>query len=288
MSKQSVGDAGERQWAKAHFHDYLLHRLGPEEEDRVIAALATIPGLADDLEAAEEGLIETWLERRLAAGDLREFERWYVNGSEAARAKLEVHRALRSAQLRREFRPVRPAPIRMPSRPHRPVAWAAAIAASLLAGVSTLFLYQQVRQNSRMESELAELRTQPNAAFGRALVPEPQERRNPGRQAAQQASPVLREGFMLAANESGTAYTVAAAPGRLIWSPAPDDRSPYLIRVRSANGHEQTSPPLTPRDGAVEYPLARNVRLPLPWTVLILRAGGDREEVLAQYTLGRP
>lgn len=80
MSELPEADSAERQWAQARFHDYLLHRLGEEDGERMIDAVVQIPGVADELDSAEEGLIQLWLDRRISPDDLEAFQRYYVNG----------------------------------------------------------------------------------------------------------------------------------------------------------------------------------------------------------------
>jgi len=287
MSEPSEADSAEGQWAKARFHDYLLHRLDEDAEDRVIAAVATVSGLAYDLADAEESLIRAWLDRQLPAEDREDFLRCYVNGPEANRAKVKVHQALRTAKFERSSQPPEPvrAPIPFPRR--GPARWmAGAVAASLLACLLAALLYREAGQNAQLRTDLAVSRSQ---STPRPQTPGPRTPRSPQTPVEQPAGMSPEAGLTLAAGDSGKTFAVAAAPGRLIWSPVPDYRSQYRIRVSSpASGREQTSSRLTPQDNSIEYALDAASPLPLPWDVTILGPDGAHERALAHYTLVKP
>jgi hypothetical protein len=277
MSESSEADSVERQWTQARFHDYLLHRLGEEDEERVIDAIVQIPGLADELEAVEERLIQSWLDRRIAPDDLAEFQRYYVDGTETNRAKLAVFQALRTSESQRKAespRPVR-APIPFPVR--APAGWAAGVvAAVLLAGVLGVLLYREAGRNAQLRTDLAKLKTKSGPELqGPQSTP-----------IEQQAGISPQGGLILAAGDSGKALKVPSTPGRLIWSPVPDYRTQYRIRVSSmSGGQEQASSLLAPNDNSVEYALDGSSPLPLPWDVSVLAPDGAHEKIVARYTL---
>ena len=271
MSELSASSASERHWARSHFRLYLLRRLDEAGEERLHAALPLVPGLVDDLRDAEERLIQGWLDGELDPHDGADFERYYVNGTESNRIKLKLHRSLRLPEARLAGEPTRTSAAPLPVR--RPIAraWVAAtVAATILMCVFGWLWFRTTRQNSRLRDELARLQSP---------------RTMPVEQPAG-ASP--DGGLLLPASGSEIRLTVSTAPSRLIWSPVPDYRSQYRIRVRSSGGRESTSPPLTPRENAVEYALDHASQLPLPWDVSVLGPGGPGGKVLAHYTLVEP
>jgi hypothetical protein len=272
-----------RQWAQARFHDYLLHRLSEDEEERVIGALVQIPGLAQGLTDAEERLIQSWIAQQLPAEDREAFQRYYVEGSEANRSKVSVYRALHAGRADRRLRPSAQAPIPFPSRV--PARWiAGAAAASLLAGCLAVFLYMEARENSRLRSDLARLSRQPPTG------PSGPRGSSGGQQPPEQPAGLNPQGGLtLDPSDSGRRLAIAAIPDRLIWSPVPDYRAQYRIRVTSsATGLEQTSALLTPQDNAIDYQPERSGAMPLPWEVSILRPAGANHTVVARYTLVKP
>ncbi len=288
MREPSANQVREKQWAEAHFREYLLGLLTPDEDERLTTAVALTPGLVDDLEEAEEDLIETYLDGGLAGDDRQRFEAQYIQGPDLEnRAKLRLHRELRSPQHRRELKlePDRPA------RAPRAGIWAwrlLAVAASAMAIVFGVLLAQQSRQ---LATALAALRNRPAPAPLRGpeaprkeqAKSNPNDRRTPEEQPAG-SNP--SEGILLP-QASGTATVqIAVPPVRLIWA-VPDYRHQYRFRIYTSSGRELTSPALTPRDNAVEYSPDNPRELILPWDVFVLGPAGTDERVLVHYILTR-
>jgi hypothetical protein len=150
------------------------------------------------------------------------------------------------------------------------------VAAVLLAGVLGLLLYREASENARLRTGLAKLDTKSGAGTN-------------GSHAApieQQAGISAQGGLNLAAGDSGKILRVPSAPDRLIWSPVPDYRAQYRVRVDSSSGgQEQSSSLLTPKDNSIEYAPDRSAPLPLPWDVSILTPEGAHEKIVARYTL---
>jgi hypothetical protein len=279
MSDLSERDSLERQWAQTRFRNYLLHRLTEEDEERILDAVVRLPGLADELEDAEERLIELWLDGRMAPDDHEEFQRYYVNGTETNRARLAVFQALRTAQSqRRDESPRRvKAPIPFPGRAQ--AGWAAGVvAAVLLACVLGMLLYREAGQNARLRTDLAKLRSNPLSG----------QQRQQTLPTEQQAGMSSQGGLNLAPGDSGKLLRIPSLPSRLIWNPVPDYRAQYRIRVSSSSGgQEQVSPLLTPRDNSVEYAPDQSSPMPLPWDIAVLTPDGGHEKVVARYTLAK-
>jgi hypothetical protein len=149
VNEPSGDDASEREWAVSHFRAYLLYRMNETEEERLHAALPQIPGLAYDLEDAEEDLINRSLDGKLAPEDQKDFERVYVNGPEENRIRLKLQRALRlpETQLPAAAKPAAPV---VPIRRAIPMPWAAvAVAASILMGTLARLTSQKSGANKQ-------------------------------------------------------------------------------------------------------------------------------------------
>ncbi|MGA2601276.1 MAG: hypothetical protein ABSH09_30295 [Bryobacteraceae bacterium] len=266
MSELSASELAEKEWAKAHFRDFLLHRLDLSGEDRVMEAIALIPGLAYDLDEAEGNLIEEWIDGHMPAYEIEIFERHYVNGTVDNLAKVRVYQALRSPELKKLGEEAEPkvVPIRRPF-PRSSILIAAAAAVLVLFSV---LQYTQYLQIASLKIELAKLRNQPGPA-----------------NVEQQAGMTPDGGLPLDAGDSGKTLSVPTTPVRLSWSLVPDYRGQYRIRVGAAGGREQTSPLLTPANNSVAYTLNDPAALALPWQVTILAVKGAEERVLARYTI---
>lgn len=281
MSTQSGDERTERDWATAHFREYLLGRLNLDDAERLTTSVALLPGLIDDLEYAEEELIEAYLDARLAGDDRLHFEREYVRRNDQENwAKLRLHQALRSPELRRELAPLpvpeRPALVRMP--PVRVLGWVA-VAASLAAIVlGTLYL----QQSWQLAEALAALKLHQGPLQPGPRVP----RSVPPTNLEQPAGLEPDGGLILPAPVAGTATVrVSGQPTRLTWSHVSDYRKRYRFRVYAANGEEITSPLVTPRDNAIAFSPGQ---LPLPWDVFISAANEGGAKVLAHYVLVKP
>jgi len=275
MDEHSQDEVKEVDWAKAHFREYLLGRLSLDETERVATAVALIPGLVDEMEDTEEDLIEAYLEQSLPGAERAEFEAQYVHGADPeSRAKFRLHEELRSPELKRIMEPAGPIPISAP-RPNS--AWRLmAVAASVVA---LFFLLLYVQRSRELSTVVTALKSRPNAS--EETKSSPQRSRGPVEQTAG-SNP--SEGLSLPPVSTTTTIPMASPPSRLIWS-VPDYRSQYRIRVYTANAQERTSPPLTPKDNAVEYSPGSPQTLMLPWDVFVLGPLGKDEKVLAHYVL---
>jgi hypothetical protein len=275
MSEQSDSQVAERDWARTRFREYLLGRLDMEESERLTTAVALLPGLVDDLEEAEEELIETYLNNRLRGDDQIQFERQYVHGNdEDNKGKLRLQQALRSPELKSHLKLPDPVPVRV----RRGIVLGLAALAASVAAIVLAVLYQQ--QSQQLATALAKLKSQ-EAPIRQPRTPQPAPEERAG------LPPI--DGVRLPAGAAGTIIiNVASQPRNLIWTPVPDYRSQYRIRVYASSGEERTSPLLTPKDNAVEYSLDNPSTLVLPLDVFVLGPSGTGEKALAHYVLAKP
>jgi hypothetical protein len=267
-------ESAERAWAIARFREYLLGRLNADDNERLTMDVAVYSGLVDDLEDTESDLIDQYLDSRLSSDEQGQFERQYVHTNDLDNQdKLQLQRALRSKEVERLVEASRPSPIPRP----RLAAWSlvAASAALIAVGVFAGIYYFKSRE---LAAALAELRVK--------QAPPPIGQQNPQEQQAGSSSP---EGLVLSARISGTGTVyVAAPPERLIWTPVLDYRASYRFRIYSSDGSEITSPPVTPRNNAIDYPVENSSSLPLPWDIFVLSGDTASERVLAHYVIRKP
>jgi hypothetical protein len=251
MTENSRDSEAERDWAVRHFGAYLLHSVDDDEAERMHAALASMPDLNDELDEYESGMIQDGLAGRLAGSQHGDFERHYVNGGVDNRIRLKLEQCLTEARSRK------PAELLRFPRLVPGIRTAASIAA-MAAIVATGWLWEQ---NRRARIEIAGLRAERDTTSKEfKLPPEP---------------------FVLAAGSSGSRLIVNLGPGRLVWRPVPDAQASYRIGLRGADGREETSAVLTPRDSEIGFDVAGAAELPLPWRVSILKDGKE----IAYYTL---
>lgn len=261
-----------RNWANQNFREYLLGRLSMDDTERLTTAVALIPGLVDDLEDAEEELIESYLDSRMPAGDRESFEAQYARGTDPeCAAKFRLQQELRGPELARLLEPARP--VIVPNRSAR--LWRIAAVAAAVVAIVLAVLYG-VRVN-RLAGELEALKSRP--------VPAPQRGPQPPEPQEQPAGLTPDGGLILPAASATAVLQTPKPPGALIWSPVPDYRTRYVMRVDSASGEERTSDPLTPKDNQVQFAPADAAALTLPWDVFVLSAPGKDQKVLGHYIL---
>lgn len=266
-------ESSERSWAKGRFRQYLLGKLDKAESERVSADVAVYPGLIDDLDDVESGLINEYLDRRLSPEESSQFESQYVHTDDLDnQGKLQLQKALRSKEVQALVG--EPQPMRRP-RPRLEILSLAVAAAAVIALVALGGLYYL--QSRELATALAELR---------ARQPRQGPQQNQQEQQAGQSSP---EGLTLSARIAGTGTaTVSAPPARLIWTPVPDYQQRYRFRIYSSEGGVITSPPLDARNNAIEYPLENPASHPLPWDVFVLTGDTATERAVAHYIVRKP
>jgi hypothetical protein len=199
------------------------------------------------------------------------FEAQYLHGRDSeSLAKLRLHQALRSPELKERLEPARVAPARRPFL----LSWrVAAVAASLAALVfATLYGIESHR--------LAGLLAAANSK--RIIVPGHAEQEPP---VEQPAGLTPSGGLVLPPSSGELTLRVGKPPSSLTWTSVPDYRDQYRIRIDASSGQEISSGPLTPKDNAVEYAPADPAALTLPWDVFVLAPAGKAERVLAHYIL---
>jgi len=242
-------------WARDHFHPYLLLRLNEDDDERMHDALARAPSLADELEDAEEALMDEWIDCRMNDADRADFERIYVSGAEFNRAKLVTRKMLRLPAAA-----VQPAP-RSEWRV-RPLVWVAACAL-VMAGVFSLLWYRHTQNRAQV------------------VQAPPSVHRVEERPAGETAG----DAFRLPAGTSDQTLTVAAAPRGLVWGPVPDYRIRYRLHIQSKDG-ERLSPWLDSHANDISFEIPETQRLTLPWRVSVLSERGGQP--LVSFTLTRP
>jgi hypothetical protein len=294
-------DAAEPEWAAARFRPYLLGQLELDDAQRVATAVALIPGFIDQLDQFEEDLIEAYLDLRLGPVEKTAFETEYERGADAEKlAKLRLHEALRSPELRQLIRSAQPEP-EQPERPQteavpserdalksriprRPFwSWqTAALGAACAAAIMLAALYQN--QSQKLNDALTKLN--PKQAPPASIAEPPA--------AVEQPAGVTSTGGLVLPPASGTVQT-EKPPSSVIYSPVPDYRQQYEIRIYAASGQVASSGALVPKDNAVEYSPANAQALALPWDVFVIEPPGNgppgngppgnQAKMLAHYVL---
>jgi hypothetical protein len=262
--------AAERDWAKPRFREYLLGSFSQDETYRMASALALISGLMDELEDVETQLIENYLDGKLPEPELRQFETQYVHTREEHQlGKLKLREALRSPEVARVLEP--PKPVLIPrTSPGLRLATAAAVVAAFLFG-SLYYI-----KSRELDSLIADLNRRPRI-------------QRPDNPPPEQPAGNTIDGLILSPGASGTTtVTVSNPPARLMWTPVPDYRASYRIRIYAATGEEQTSPSLTPKDNTIDYAPDHASALTLPWDVFILTPNAGGERALAHYVIRKP
>ena len=142
---------------------YLLGRMTDEESAALEQKMLVNREVFDEVMAAEDDLIDEYLEGGLPPDERLRFERVYLSAPDR-RARVEFARALRE-KLGRDRTP---APSAVPSEPavapRRPVAGWLAAAAALFAAVGVYFALD----GARLRSEVGRLRRQNESASRRA------------------------------------------------------------------------------------------------------------------------
>jgi hypothetical protein len=282
MNPPFSDERAEREWAVSHLPEYLLGRLDIDQTERLGTAVALLPGLLEDVEEAEEELIEQYLDDHLSSEDRVHFERQYVNGDDLENQdKLRLHQALRSSELRRELEPAPPLPVRLT----RPRMLTLVAAAACLVAVVFAALYHH--ESRRLGEALAALKRRP-APVQRG--PQGPPGGLPGGGDFEQPAGIEPDGGLVlpAALSGSTTVRVAGQPARLIWPGVPDYRKQYRIRIDAASGEEKTSALLTPRDNAIAFSPGQTEKMPLPWDVFVLTANDAGAKILAHYLLVKP
>ncbi|HLJ51204.1 MAG TPA: hypothetical protein VKU01_34585 [Bryobacteraceae bacterium] len=268
MSQPLEDDLNKRRWAEARFRRFFLGQLDLDEAERVAVAAALIPGLSLDMGAAEEELIEQYLDHRLPPDENTAFEAQYLNGWDPDnRAKLRMRQAVRSPQVQQVLHPakIRPSPLRrQPILGWRTVALAASIVAVIFA---TLY----VVDSHRFDSLLAMFRGRGASGPQKSNLEQP-------------AGLTASGGLILPAASGGLNLRLGKAPQSLAWI-VPDYQRQYRLRIDAASGQEIVSEPLTPKDNAIEYSPPNVSALALPWDIFVLGPVGAGQKILAHYTL---
>ncbi len=296
--RELFDDATEREWAAARFRPYLLGQLELDDAERVATAVALIPGFVDQLDQFEEDLIEAYLDRRLGQVEKTAFQAEYERGSDAEKlAKLRLHEALRSSELKQLIQPEAAAPEPALSEPAEPEwnapksrdgrrpFWSWQTAAPALACSSGDPAGRCVPKPIAKKLERRFDEISPKQAP--ASVTEPPA-------AVEQPAGVTSTGGLVLPPASGTVQT-EKPPSSVIYSPVPDYRQQYEIRIYAASGQVESSGALVPKDNAVEYSPANAPALALPWDVFVIELPGieppgngppgNQAKVLAHYVL---
>jgi hypothetical protein len=237
---------------------YLLGQLGEEEQDRIERGLLADADAFPALEAAQDELIEDYLDGALEPADRAAFEAHFLAAPSHAES-LACARLVREALLREAGEATAPAAAGARGGPRRPVvAWLGAVAAVVLAVV---WLVRGTREQPEVAGSLPPATTLRVPSSSRGLSPAATEPATPSARPVRTASATFLVNREMSAAGEATALRLDAGV----------DEVQLEIVLEAASAYRQLAARLVTSGGAtVEW------KALAPREIVVLKLAADR------------